>query len=322
MRDLIEKITRKSRKISDIFILAAVISFLLALLGQIIGLALGRAVPIKDALVLLMGNEDAAAFALEYFLFIGMWIVILAVIVAFPANRKMLKALAYNRKGNSVKALIFGAFLGFAANGICVLASVLAGDIVLSFNAFDFRCILVFIIVIFVQSGAEELVDRLYLYQKLRRRYKWPAVAIVGNAVIFTAMHAGNPGFSILGAGQIFIVAIIFSMLVYYYGALWMAMAFHMGWNFTQSIIFGLPNSGIVSAYSIFNLDAASARDGLFYSVNFGVEGSIGACLVLALVGIAIYLKSRGRSEENDIWAEDASNYEPIGKHAAPRPAL
>ena len=111
-------------------------------------------------------------------------------------------------------------------------------------------------------------------------------------------------------------------MLVYYYDALWMAMAFHATWNFTQNIIFGLPNSGIVSAYSIFNLEAASARDGLFYSVNFGVEGSIGACLVLALTGIVIYLVSRKRGEENDLWAEEANKLEVIGKHAAPKPAL
>ncbi len=34
-------------------------------------------------------------------------------------------------------------------------------------------------------------------------------------------------------------------------------MGVHMAWNYTQNIIFGLPNSGIVSGFSLFKLDAA-----------------------------------------------------------------
>ena len=93
-------------------------------------------------------------------------------------------------------------------------------------------------------------------------------------------------------------------MMVYYYNNLWGAMAFHAAWNFTQNLIFGLPNSGIVSEYSIFALEAASARDGLFYNVNFGVEGSVGACALLAVIAVAIFVINRNRPEANDIWAE------------------
>ena len=127
-------------------------------------------------------------------------------------------------------------------------------------------------------------------------------MAILGNSVIFTLLHALNPGFSVLAALQIFCVAVVFSELMYYYDGLWIAIAFHTAWNYTQNIIFGLPNSGIVSAYSIFNLEAASARSGLFYNVNFGVEGSVGASLVLILTGVAIWLLNRGRKERTDHW--------------------
>ena len=51
-----------------------------------------------------------------------------------------------------------------------------------------------------------------------------------------------------------------------------------------QDFLFGLPNSGAVSEYSIFKLEAASATSGFFYDVGFGVEGSIGSTLVLAVV--------------------------------------
>ena len=83
-------------------------------------------------------------------------------------------------------------------------------------------------------------------------------------------------------------IGIIFSLIVYYYNSLWAAMCFHTLWNYTQNIIFGLPNSGAVSEYSIFKLEAASATSGFFYDVGFGVEGSIGSTLVLAVVLAAI----------------------------------
>ena len=51
-------------------------------------------------------------------------------------------------------------------------------------------------------------------------------------------------------------------------------------------------------------MDAASATNGLFYHVNFGVEGSVGAVLLLTAVGIIILLKNRGRAEHTDIWAK------------------
>lgn len=304
IQDILDKVTRKSRKFTDFFPLAAIISVIVVLIGQIFSGILKTIIPFDMIFDFFTGDAAVSDFAQEYFSFVGIWFTILIVIFVFKANRKMFSALKYNGGGNSFKGLLLGALLGFLANGICVLFSVLLGDIKLSFNSFDIRCLLVFIFVIFVQSGAEELSDRFYLYQKLRRRYKNPYVAIIGNSLVFTLLHALNPGFSFIAAMQIFIVGFLFSLFVYYYDALWLAMAFHMAWNFTQNIIFGLPNSGIVSAYSIFRLEAASARSGLFYNVNFGVEGSIGASIVLASIVAIIYYLNRGKKEFNDVWKE------------------
>ena len=101
-------------------------------------------------------------------------------------------------------------------------------------------------------------------------------------------------------------IGIIFSLIVYYYNSLWAAMCFHTLWNYTQNIIFGLPNSGAVSEYSIFKLEAASATSGFFYDVGFGVEGRIGSTLVLAVVLAAILFINRGNGEKRDYWADAA----------------
>ena len=176
------------------------------------------------------------------------------------------------------------------------------GDIKLSFSSFDPLLLLLFFVVILMQCGAEELIDRLYLYQKLRRRYNLPIIAIAGSTIAFVLNHLFAPGFSIIPAIMIAVTGVLWALLVYYYDCFWAAITFHTAWNYTQSIIFGLPNSGEVSAYSIFTMDPTSVRNGFFYDTAFGVEGSIGAMILMFFVTVAIICINRGKGEKNDLW--------------------
>ena len=296
----IEKFLRECRKITD-FIPIAVFQMLRVVLGGSLISSIIFAIPgVNNFLASLVYSESMVEFLKNYLLFIGIWIVVLLAVILPPGNRPMLKGLRFRLKG-----FLVGLLLGFGTNGFAVLMSWLAGDIKLSFGGFDFVVLAVFAISVFIQSGAEEISDRFYLYQKLRRRYRSPLVAILVNSLAFSLMHRGNPGFTFMAGRQIFRVGLVFSLMVHYYDNLWGAMAFHAAWNYTQNIIFGLPNSGIVSEYSIFTLEAASARNGLFYNVNFGVEGSIGATAMLFVLAAVIIYINRNKHERNDIWAEE-----------------
>ena len=102
---------------------------------------------------------------------------------------------------------------------------------------------------------------------------------------------------------DIMVCGILFSLLVYYFDSIWMAMAAHTAWNYLQSIVLGLPNSGNVLPYSIFKLDEASARDGLAYTTGFGLEGSIMAILVqVVAIAALIYLIKKNGTRITDIW--------------------
>ena len=294
---------RSSGRISDIFPFAVLLSIVVLILGSILSALLFKLPGVYAFLDSITHNAALTSFLNDYLSFIGIWFVIVVYMLVFPANRPMLGAFGPNRTGNTGKGLLIGLLLGFGTNAFCVLMSVLMGDIKLSWYGFRPLLLLAFLIAVFIQSGAEELTDRLYLYQKLRRRYRSPLVAIIGNALIFTSLHVFNPGFTVIAGTQIFLVGIVFSLLVYYYDSLWAAITFHTAWNYTQNLIFGLPNSGIVSAYSMFHLEAASARNGLFYNVSFGVEGSIGACAVLLLCAVILFVINRGRGECTDHWA-------------------
>ena len=79
--------------------------------------------------------------------------------------------------------------------------------------------------------------------------------------------------------------------------SLWCAFAIHAAWNFTQNILFGLPNSGIVMPYSVFKLDAATARDSFAYNVGFGIEGTLFADIILIIACLLLFFWGQKRKE-------------------------
>ena len=187
------------------------------------------------------------------------------------------------------------------------------GDIHLYYNGFNPALFFIFLFFVTLQSGAEELIMRVYLYQKLRRRYKSPLVAIIVNPLVFTVLHLFNDGVTVVSVLEIAASGLLLTLLIYYYDSAWAAIMMHAAWNFTQSIIFGLPNSGLVSEYSLFKLDAASAENGFFYNVGFGVEGSAGSLIVSILIIAIILFLNRGKPEKNDVWGKIAEKKEEKG---------
>ena len=96
---------------------------------------------------------------------------------------------------------------------------------------------------------------------------------------------------------------VLFSLFVYYFDSLWCAYGIHTGWNFTQSILLGLPNSGLVVPYSNFELDTAAAANSFAYNVAFGIEGTILSTVVLAVACLIVYLLGEKRNQQPiDIW--------------------
>lgn len=297
-----EKVLRPSRRWTDILPLAMILTFVVFAIGSIPIEFLSTVIPVEQALGAFAGDGDTGAFLRLYLEFAGIWIAFFLFISLFKNNRPMWKCLGFSKTGNTLFKTAAGLLLGFEINAFCVLMSWLMGDIKLSFYAFNPKVFFAFLFVVCVQSGAEELLYRCYLYQKLRRRYRHPAVAIIGNAVLFGALHMTNPGVTPVAIVQLIVTGIMFSLFVYYYDALWISIMIHTGWNFTQNIIFGLPNSGIVSKYSLFKLDAVSARNGLFYNTGFGVEGSVGSTCLIILVTVILFVINRGKPERRDLW--------------------
>lgn len=236
-------------------------------------------------------------FAGMYLAFIGIWIIVLLYCAIIKRNRQYLPLLGKGAKGNNIKtALILGLSCGIGINLFVAIVAMLHGDLHLSYAEFNPLLFLLFIFAVMVQSGAEELVCRWYVYQKLSTLFpKFPIAPAILNAAIFSVGHLNNPGVTKLALANIFIVGILYSLIIYYFDSFWAVVVAHTSWNFCQSILLGLPNSGIVSAYSVFRLDASTARDSLVYSTNFGIEGTVLTVALLVIACVVIVILGRKR---------------------------
>ena len=279
-----EKPKKKKR---HFFLLVLLVAFALILLGQLLGDLL------MGLLLRLIPNPDAGLqFLLQYLSFIGIIILMLAYCALLEKElfRSYLWPKGGGMRGNTAKNFALGLLIGFLMNGACILVAWLHGDLHFSVGRFPALYLLCALLCVCVQSGAEELVTRGYILGALRERYAaWAAIAL--NSLFFGLLHLLNPGITVFSLLSIVLVGFALSLIVYALDSLWMAIAIHAAWNFTQNFLFGLPNSGIVSARSFLHLEAAA--DSPFYDAAFGVEGTVTAVAVELLLALAVLLYAR-----------------------------
>lgn len=287
----------KNKKWYDNVLWICIISYAILFISEIIGgLFISRLVKGLFTSGLIRGDVYIYTFIM-YILFIDIWIGVLFVLFVFKSNHYIIDKITTKTKGNNMANLFWGLFIGFVLNGLCALIAMINGDFTLRFSQFEiFRTFGLFFAV-FVQSSAEELLCRGFMYQRLLKSTNSPAFAIIFNSLFFAALHLFNNGMSILPFYCILIFGVLASMLVYYFDSLWMVMGLHAMWNFTQSILLGLPNSGNNVPYSIFKI-GSSVKGSFAYNPIFGLEGTIFSCVLMTACCVALYLwKSKKKVE-------------------------
>jgi membrane protease YdiL (CAAX protease family) len=144
----------------------------------------------------------------------------------------------------------------------------------------------------FILIGAtEEIAMRGYLLRTLARGlgFRWAAAI---TSLVFMALHLPNPGESPMGLFQVCLIGLVFSFSVWRTGALWWAIGFHAAWDFTQSFVFGVADSGMVSPGAL--LIARSTGPAWLSGGATGPEGSLLMFVILALaVGIIALTQTR-----------------------------
>ena len=271
---------------------AALIALLLMLLGEIAGNA------IIAVLTRLFHVQDGATlFLFMYLSFIGIDIAVLLYTWLF--EKPVFCSFGYRAadgEGNTWKLFGIGLLVGFGMNAVCILLAWLHGDLHFTPGAFRPFYLLAALVCVCIQSGAEELLCRGYMMGVVSDRYSvW--VAAVFNSLFFGMLHLGNPDLTVLGLLNVVAVGFALSVAMIEIRSLWFCIAVHTAWNFSQSIFFGLPNSGIVSAGSFLHLEAAA--DSIFYDTGFGVESSFPALVMMVLLTVCLLLIGRRKARKS-----------------------
>ena len=131
----------------------------------------------------------------------------------------------------------------------------------------------------------EELLLRAVLFRIVEQAFG-TTVALLVSAAVFGLLHGLNPGATLFSDAAIAIEAgLLLAMAYALTRNLWFAIGIHLGWNFTEGNLIGVPVSGGASTHSLFR--AVLHGPDLLTGAAFGPEASvitIGVCVFATLV--------------------------------------
>jgi len=141
--------------------------------------------------------------------------------------------------------------------------------------------------VTFVFVGlTEEFLFRGYAQYTLTRGIGfWPAA--VGLSLLFGAGHLANHGETVVGAANVVVTGLVFAFALKRTGNLWLAVGWHAAFDFGETFLFSVPNSGLVYSQHLSN--ASLEGPSWLTGGTVGPEGSVFGFLTMGLGALAIH---------------------------------
>ena len=140
-----------------------------------------------------------------------------------------------------------GALWGLSALSLLMLAMHLAGlyDITaVALHGDHIWQYAIFWVVFFVIVGLyEEFLTRGYSQYTLTKGVGfWPSAFLL--SFLFGALHMGNEGETLTGLAAVVVIGLFFCLTLWRTGTLWFAVGFHMAWDWGESYLYSVPDSG------------------------------------------------------------------------------
>lgn len=117
----------------------------------------------------------------------------------------------------------------------------------------------------------------------------WPAA--VALSALFGFAHLSNKGENILGALSVVSFGLLLCLFLRRTGTLWCAVGFHLGYDWSQTFFYGVPNSGFAPPHNLFKVTLNGPR--WLTGGTVGPEASVICPLVLAVAAVLFSLKYR-----------------------------
>lgn len=139
---------------------------------------------------------------------------------------------------------------------------------------------------------SEEIFARGWVFQVLERG-RGTRAAVLGSAGIFAVLHGFNPGFGWAALVGLFLAGLLFAQAYLVTRQLWLPIALHLSWNFSQGPIFGFPVSGLPGEGL---LTVRTSGPAVVTGGSFGPEAGLVLLVGIALAAACLYVLGRRRS--------------------------
>ena len=217
------------------------------------------------------------------------------------------------RRRYGARNFFSGLFWGFTALSILVAILVLSGVLVFDGTLLSgpqaLRYGAVWGIGFLLVALFEELFLRGYLQYTLARGLAAVYESALGNrsgsralgfwtaaivlSFVFGLGHRTNPGESPVGLFAAGAAGLVFCLSLWRTGSLWWAVGAHMAWDWAQSFLYGVPDSGMMVRFHLFASHPVGRP--VFSGGLTGPEGSVSVLPVLGLLALVILLTLRAR---------------------------
>jgi membrane protease YdiL (CAAX protease family) len=149
----------------------------------------------------------------------------------------------------------------------------------------------------FVLVGlAEEFLFRGYVQYRLSRSVGfWPAAVFL--SLIFAAGHWGNPGEGLVGLASVAVTGLVFALALRRTGNLWVAVGWHAAFDFGETFLFSVPDSGVLYDKHLSN--AVLHGEPWLTGGSAGPEGSLFSFVTLGLSALLIHFLFPAKKESS-----------------------
>lgn len=120
----------------------------------------------------------------------------------------------------------------------------------------------------------------------------WPAAVFL--SVLFGAIHLGNSGEAWSGALSVVLIALFFCFTLRRTGTLWFAVGLHAAWDYGETFVYGVPDSGLVARGHLLNSSFHGPR--WLTGGSVGPEASVACFVVIGLLFLLFHLAYRNPS--------------------------
>jgi membrane protease YdiL (CAAX protease family) len=121
----------------------------------------------------------------------------------------------------------------------------------------------------------------------------WPTALLL--SLMFGAVHLRNPGEGVVGALSVFTIGMFLCFTLRRTGDLWLAIGWHAAFDFGETYLYSVPNSGLVMQGHLLSASLHGSR--WLTGGSVGPEGSAFSFAVLAVTFVAFDRLYRQRKE-------------------------